>query len=71
MVTSASYGLATGVQKVCNDLQPPDYLVFREVADNPSFWGGVTLVGVITRETVATTINLSIAQTLRCVVVLL
>lgn len=65
VVASASYGLATGVQKVCNDLQPPDYTLFREVADNPSVWGGYTLVGVITRETVSRTVNLSISHLLR------
>lgn len=65
VVASASYGLATGVQKVCNDLQPPDYSLFREVADDPSMWGGYTLVGVVTRETVGRTVNLSISHLLR------
>ena len=70
IVTSASYGLATGVQKVCDDLRPPDYSLFHEVADNPSVWGGYTLVGVITRETVAKTVNLSITQTLRYIYII-
>ena len=65
IVTSASYGLATVVLKTCNELRPPEYSVLREVADDPSLWGGVTLVGVITGETFATTVNLSIAQALR------
>ena len=65
VVTSVSYGLATAVLKTCNELRPPEYSILREVADDPSVWGGVTLVGVITRETFSTTVNLSIAQTLR------
>ena len=67
VVTSASYGLATVVLKVCNELRPPEYSILREVADDPSLWGGVTLVGVITEETFVTTVNLSIVQTLRYV----
>lgn len=66
MITaSISYGLATGIQKLCDELQPPDYYVFSEVADDPLVWGGVTLVGAITREISGTAINISIAQTLR------
>lgn len=65
VVTSMTYGLATGVQKLCSDIEPPDYPVFREVADNPAVWGGVTLIGVLTRETYYTTVNISITKTLR------
>ena len=65
MVTSASYGLATGVQKVCGDLQDPDYSIFRQVADNPSAWGGYTLVGAVTREAASRTVNVSISHVLR------
>ena len=67
VVTSASYGLGAAVLKVCNELRPPEYSILREVADDPSLWGGVTLVGVITGESFATTVNLSIVQTLKYV----
>ena len=65
VATGASYGVATGMQKLCGELQPPDYAIFSEVTDDPSEWGGVTLAGAITRETFGTTLNISIAQTLR------
>lgn len=71
IATSASYGVATGMQKLCDELQPPDYPVFSEVADDPLVWGGVTLAGAITRETLGTTLNISIAQTLRCTIIVL
>ena len=67
VVTSASYGLGAAVLKVCNELRPPEYSVLREVADDPTLWGGVTLVGVITGEIFVTTVNLSIVQTLKYV----
>lgn len=65
IATSASYGLATGMQKLCDELEPPDYSIFSEVTDDPLVWGGVTLAGAVTRETFGTTLNISIAQTLR------
>lgn len=64
VVTSVSYGLATGVQKVCDDLQPPEYHLLTEVADDPAVWGGVTLVGLISREKFTSTVNLSLSQIL-------
>ena len=68
MATSASLGLATGIQKLCEDLQPPDYPVLREVVDDPEVWGGLTLVGLVTREETDATVNLSVYQSLRYVV---
>ena len=66
MAASATLGLATGVQKLCEDLEPPDYPVIRGVADNPSVWGsGLTLVGLVTREETDAAVNLSIYHSLR------
>ena len=65
MTATVSFGLATGVQKLCEDLKPPDYPVLREVADNPAVWGGLTLVGLVTREETNAAVNLSIYQSLR------
>ena len=67
VVTSMTYGLGTGVQKLCSDIEPPDYPALREVADNPEVWGGVTLIGVLTRENFDDTVNISITKTLRYV----
>ena len=66
VATSVSYGLATGVQKVCDDLQPPNYHLLTEVADEPAVWGGVTLIGLISREQShsTTTVNISLSQIL-------
>ena len=66
LAASATLGLATGVQKVCEDLEPPDYPIVREVADDPAVWGGLTLVGLVTREETNTAVNLSVYQSLRC-----
>ena len=65
VVTSMTYGLVTAVQKVCEDIQPPDYPVLRDVADDPAVWGGVTFVGVLTRERFNSAVNITITRALR------
>ena len=65
MTASSTLGLAAGVQKLCEDLQPPDYPVLKEVADDPTIWDGLTLVGLVTREETDATVNLSVYQSLR------
>ena len=65
MTATVSFGLATGVQKLCQDLQPPEYPLLREVVDDPAVWGGLTLVGLVTREETNTAVNLSLYQSLR------
>ncbi len=63
-MTSLMYFLSTTTQKICNDLEPPGYIVFVEVADNPSLWGGSTLVGSIA-EDLDLSLNLSLADFLK------
>ena len=60
-----SYLLGTTLQMVCNDVSPPDYVMFREVTDKPSLWGGRTLVGAITASAIGFPINVSLASILR------
>lgn len=67
MTTAASLGLAGGIEKVCEDLEAPEYTLFKEVVDDPNVWGGVTLVGLVTRELTNTVVNISIHQSLRYV----
>ena len=64
-LTALSYLLGTALQMICNDTSPPDYVVFREVTDEPSLWGGRTLVGAITESTTGLSINVSLAGFLR------
>ena len=60
-----SYLLGTALQMVCNDVSPPNYVMFREVTDKPSLWGGRTLVGAITASTIGFPINVSLVSVLR------
>ena len=59
------YLLGTALQMVCNDVSPPDYVMFHEVTDKPSLWGGRTLVGAVTASTIGLPINVSLASFLR------
>ena len=59
------YLLGTALQMVCNDVGPPDYVVFREVTDKPSLWGGSTLIGAVTTSTIGLPINISLTSFLR------
>ena len=64
-LTALSYLLGTALQMVCNDVSPPDYVMFCEVTDKPSLWGGRTLVGAITESTTGLSINVTLAGFLR------
>ena len=64
-LTALSYLFGTALQMVCNDVSPPDYVMFREVTDKPSLWGGRTLVGAITESTTGLSINVTLAGFLR------
>ncbi len=66
-MTSFMYLLSTTAQKICNDLEPPDYVLFVEVVDNPSLWDGYTLIGSIAEE-LDVSLNLSLASFLKCVI---
>ena len=64
-LTTLFYLLGTTLQMVCNDVGPPDYVVFHEVTDKPSLWGGRTLVGAVTASTTGLPINVSLTGFLR------
>ena len=64
-LTALFYLLGTALQMVCNDVGPPDYVVFREVTDKPSLWGGSTLIGAVTTSTIGLPINISLTSFLR------
>ena len=64
-LTALFYLLGTALQMVCNDVSPPNYVVFREVTDKPSLWGGRTLVGAVTASTIGLPINISLTSFLR------
>ena len=63
-LTSLTFLLGTTIQKICTDLEPPDYVMFREVLDNPSLWGGHTLIGSIAGES-DVSLNLSVSDFLK------
>lgn len=63
-MTTLIYFLSTTAQKICDDLEPPGYIIFVEVADNPSLWGGYTLVGSIADD-MDVSLNLSLASFLK------
>ena len=65
ILTTLFYLLGTALQMVCNDVSPPNYVVFREVTDKPSLWGGRTLVGAVTASTTGLPINISLTGFLR------
>jgi hypothetical protein len=65
VAASATLGLGTGLQKLCRDVQPPDYAVIREVVDDPSVWGGLTLLGRVSLEETYSAVNISIYSSLR------
>lgn len=41
------YTFSTLLQKVCNDLSPPDYVFFTNTLDNRTLWGGSTFLGTL------------------------
>ena len=59
MLAALQFFIGTGMQKICNDLRPPNYTLIKEILDNPSIWDGSTLVGSFT------SVNLSISDFLR------
>jgi len=65
ILTTLFFLLGTSIQLVCNDASPSGYILFHEVTDNPSLWGGRTLVGAITTGTIGLPINISISDFLR------
>ena len=65
ILTTLFFLLGTSIQLVCNDASPSGYILFHEVTDNPSLWGGRTLVGAITAGTIGLPINVSVSSFLR------
>lgn len=58
------YFISTILQKVCNDLAPPDYVLFSSVIDNKTLWDGSTLIGRILRGQLGSSVDLSLTHIL-------
>ena len=57
---------ATLLQKVCDDIAPPEYVVFANVLDNPSLWGGRSFVSAFVDSQFGSDVNLTVTNILRC-----
>lgn len=67
ILASFMYVSSTGMQKICNDLAPPEYTAFQRVFDNCQVWDGRTLVGNILHSQLGIDSNISISTFLRYV----
>ena len=61
------YVSSTGMQKICNDLAPPEYTAFQRIFDDRQVWDGRTLVGNILHSQLGIDSNISISTFLRYV----
>ncbi|KAL5471303.1 hypothetical protein EMCRGX_G029401 [Ephydatia muelleri] len=64
ILTVVLFILGAPLQKLCESISSPSYPMFREVMDNTTLWGGVTLIGNVTAGLLKTPINISLSQTL-------
>lgn len=67
ILASFMYFSSTGMQKICNDLAPPEYTAFQRIFDDQQVWEGRTLVGNILHSQFGINSNVSITTFLRYV----
>lgn len=67
ILSSFMYFGSTALQKICNDLAPPEYTVFQRIFDDRQVWNGRTLVGSILQSQLNIDSNISITTFLRWV----
>ena len=58
---------STAIQKICNDLAPPEYVTFERIFDDRQVWNGRTLVGNILYNQLGIDSNISVTTFLRYV----
>ena len=71
ILASFLYFSSTGMQKICNDLAPPEYIAFQRIFDDRQVWEGRTLVGNILNSQLGIDSNFSVITFLRYVGLLL
>lgn len=65
IIASLMYFSSTGMQKICNDLAPPEYVAFQRIFDDRQVWDGRTLVGNILHSKLSIDANISITTFLQ------
>ena len=55
------YFIGTLLQKICNDIAPPQYVFLANTVDNQTVWGGATLVGTLLASQLSTDLNANIS----------
>ena len=65
VLASFMYFASTGMQKICNDLAPPEYVIFERVFDDRQVWNGRTLVGSFLYNQLGIDSNVSVTTFLR------